>query len=76
MWESRNTAHQLLYLPECTAGVYAALEDEGEHAGPVRIFLNKQIQTKKTFLKCLIVPHKITRQQKPNNMFVNCLLSL
>ncbi len=38
------TFDELLYLPECTAGVYAALEDEGEHAGPVRIFLNKQIQ--------------------------------
>ncbi len=67
------TYDELLYLPECTAGVYAALEDEGEHAGPECIFLNKQIQTKKTFH---IVPHKIPRQQKPNNMFVNCLLSL
>ncbi len=57
------TFDELLYLPECTAGVHAALEDEGEHAGPVRIFLNKQIQTKKTLLTCLIVPLKIPRQQ-------------
>jgi hypothetical protein len=29
------TLDELLYLPECTAGVYAALEDEREHAGPI-----------------------------------------